>query len=223
MHFSLIDYLLWFASPLLQAGVLIVLFRRGLYWHYPYFFSYIVLQVASITFLLAAQHSASLYIYGYWVIDVLSILISLAIFREVFKDVFRPYEALHEFSDILFNWSAWMLLLVGCLWAITSIHYGHSSIADVVHLANWSVRLMQCGLGFFVLLVGKYLGISRRHILYGIALGFGMFTSTNMLMAMGMSHPNLIHASAYWRTNLAACDLAALIWLGYTALGTTAD
>lgn len=108
------------------------------------------------------------------------------------------------------------------LWAITSIQYGHRSIADVVHLANCSVRLMQCGLGSFVLLVGKYLGISRRHILYGIALGFGLFTSTNMLMAMGMSHANLIHASAYWRTNLAACDLAALIWLGYTALGTTA-
>lgn len=35
MHFSLIDYLLWFASPLLQAGVLIVLFRRGLYRHLP--------------------------------------------------------------------------------------------------------------------------------------------------------------------------------------------
>jgi hypothetical protein len=195
------------------------LFRRGLYREFPYFFSYIVLQVGGITFSLLAQRSASLYFYGYWTINAVSVVISLAIFYEIFKEAFRPYEALHDLSAILFRWLALVLVLLGCLWVITSIHNdGHDSITAGVLLADRSVRLMQCGLGCFVLFSSEYLGISRRQVLYGIALGFGLFTSVNVLMATGMSHPSAIHASVLWRLNLAACDLAALIWLVYTAL-----
>jgi hypothetical protein len=222
MRQSLIDYILWFASPLFQAGALVALFRRGLYSEFPYFFSYMILQVVSIIFLLLAQHSVSLYIYGYWLINAVSILISFAIFQEILKEAFRPYEALHDLSAILFRWSALMLVLVGCMSAITSFHSdGRHSITTAVLLADRSVRLMQCSAGLFILLVSEYLGISRRHVLYGIALGFGLFTSVNMLIATGAPHPSIIHASVLQRINLAACDLAALIWLGYTALALT--
>jgi len=219
MHVSLIDYILWFASPLLQAGVLVALFRRGLYREYPYFFSYVILQVVSITFLLLAQRSVTLYVSGYWVINAVSILISLGIIQEIFKEAFRPYEDLRDLGAILSRWLALVFVLCGCMCTITSIHSaGRGSITAVVLLTDLSVRLMQCGLGFFILLLSGYLGISRRHVLYGIALGFGLFTSVNMLVAMGMSHPSTIHASVLGRINLTACDLAALIWLGYTAL-----
>lgn len=221
MHFNCFDYVLWFAFPLLQAATLVILFRRGFHRLYPYFSSYMILQIGGVSFLFLAQHSPSLHVYGYWVIDVLNILISLAIFREIFDDAFGPSSDLRHFADILFTWSASMLLVGGCLWTIVNIYSGHNSIAAAILVADRSVRLMQCGLGIFVLMVAKHLGISRRHILYGIALGFGVFTSMNMLTAMAVSHPSLVQATSYWRFNLITCDLASLIWLGYTAVGIT--
>jgi hypothetical protein len=219
MNFSVADYVLWLASPLFQVGVLVLLFRRGLYKDYPYFCNYTILQVLSIAFLLSVRNSPYLYYYGYWVISAISVLISFAVLQEIFKEAFRPYEALRDLSVILFRWSILVLVLVGGMWAITTIHSdGRDSITAVVLLGDRSVRLMQCGLVFFLLLFSEYLGISRRHVLFGIALGFGLFASVNMLVATGMSHPSIVHAPVLRRINCAAYDVAALIWLGYTAL-----
>src|SRR5271165_5942534 len=217
MQLSLIDYVLWLASPLFQMGVLVALFRRGLYKEYPYFLNYTILQVLSIAFLLSVRHSAYLYYYGYWVSAGISVVISFAVLQEIFKDAFRPYEALRDLSVILFRWSLLVLVLVGGMWAVSTIHtQGRGSITDIVLLADRSVRLMQCGLVFFLLLFSEYLGISRRHVLFGIALGFGLFASVNMLVATGMAHRG--HAALLRRINMGAYDVAALIWLYYTVL-----
>jgi len=222
MQLSLVDYILWLVSPLFQVGVLVALFRRGLYKDHPYFFNYTIFQVLSVTFLLVVQRSVSLYplyFYGYWVSAAIGIVISFAVLQEIFKEAFRPYEALRDLSIILFRWSALVLLLMGGMWAITTIHSdGREPMMTVILLAERSVRLMQCGLVFFLLLFSEYLGISRRHVLFGIALGFGLYASVNMLVATGMSHPSILHASVLRRINCAAYDLATLIWLGYSLL-----
>jgi hypothetical protein len=219
MQFSLTDYVLWLASPIFQMGVLLALFRRGLYKEYPYFCNYTILQVLTVIFLLFVRNAPYLYYYGYWVINAVSVLISFAVLQEIFKDAFRPYEALRDLSVILFRWSVLVLVLVGGMWAITTNHSDQQdSVTAMILLADRSVRLMQCGLVFFLLLFSEYLGISRRHVLFGIALGFGLFASVHMLVATGMSHPGIIHTRVLNRINCAAYDVAALIWLGYTVL-----
>ena len=219
MELSLTDYVLWLASAFFQVGVLLALFRRGLHKEYPFFCNYTILQVVSVIFLLFVQKSQSLYYYGYWVSSALVVLISFAVLQEIFKEAFRPYEALRDLSVILFRWSVLVLVLVGGMWAITTIHSdGRDSITAVVLLADRCIRLMQCGLVFFLLLFSEYLGISRRHVLFGIALGFGLFASVHMLVATGMSHPNVLSATVLRRFNCAAYDLAALIWLCYAVL-----
>jgi hypothetical protein len=217
MHYSLLDYILWLASAVFQVGVLVSLFRRGLYREYPYFCNYTILQVLAVTFLVCVRSSPYLYYYGYWTIAAINVVLSFAVLQEIFKDAFRPYEALRDLSVILFRWSLLVLLLVGVMWAITA-HSDQSDFNSVVLLADRSLRLMQCGLVFFLVLFSEYLGISRRHVLFGIALGFGLFASVNMLVATGMAHKSFLHVSVLNRINMAAYDVAALIWLGYTAL-----
>ena len=217
MHFDLADYILWLASPLLQVGVLVALFRRGLHKEYPYFYNYTILQVLNPVFLLCVQGSPSLYYYGYWSIMAISVVISSAVLYEIFKYAFRPYEALRYFSITLLRWSA-LVLLVGGIWAAILHSDQRDSINAAVLLAYRSVRLMQCGLGFFLLFFSGYLGISRRHILFGIALGFSLFASVSTLVATGMSHPSIVNALVLRRINCAAYDVAALIWLGYSVL-----
>jgi len=219
MQLRLIDYILWFASPLLQAGVLMSLFRRGLHRDYPYFFNYTVLQVISVPILYVLNlQSYTVYYYAYHVNMGLSVLISFAVLQEIFKDAFRPYEALRDLSMILFRWSTLVVLLVGVMWAINTSHKPDTGgpVTDAILLADRSVRLMQCGLVFFLLLFSEYLGIARRSLLFGISLGFGLFAAVNMLVATGISHQGILHLSTLRRINSGAYLFAVAIWLGYT-------
>lgn len=220
LHLRLIDYVLWCAGPIMQLGVLVAMYRRGLHRDYPYFFNYTLLQVVSEPILFVIQrHSYALYYWGYWVSIALSALISFAVLQEIFHDAFRPYEALRDLSVILFRWSALVVLLIGVMWAITASPSSRlDTITDGIVLVQRSVRLMQCGLVFFLLLFSEYLGISRRHVLFGIALGFGIFASVSMLVAAAVAHGTFVHVSVLRPITMAAYDFSVLIWLGYTVL-----
>ena len=218
MQLRLLDYVLWFASPLLQAGVLIAMLRRGLYRDYPYFLNYTILAVASepILFFLHS-HSYTAYYYGYYVNLGLSVIISFAVLQEIFKDAFRPYEALRDLGVILFRWSGLVVLLVGVMWAINARSTSDSGfVMDIINLADRSVRIMQCGLVFFLLLFSEYLGLSRRSFLFGVSLGFGMFAAINMLVFTGLTYHGILHQSTLSKINSAGYLVAVMIWFGYT-------
>lgn len=220
MHLHLVDYILWCAGPVLQFGVLVAMYRRGLHREYPYFFNYTILQVVGEPILfLVERHSYNMYYWGYYVSVALSALVSFAVLHEIFREAFRPYEALRDLGAILFRWSALVVLLIAVMWYLTS---GGSSGVDAltngILMVQRSVRMMQCGLVFFLVLFSEYLGISRRHVLFGIALGFGLFASVNMLYATALQHGASISIQVLRPINSAVYVVAVLIWLGYTAL-----
>ncbi len=219
MHLRLIDYVLWFTGPVMQVGILVAMYRRGLHRDYPYFFNYIVLQVLCEPILFVIlRFSYTVYYWGYWVSIALSALVSFAVLQEIFHDAFRPYEALRDLSVILFRWSALVVLLVAVMWAIAAAHSSQvDAVTNSILLVQRGVRLMQCGLVFFLLLFSEYLGISRRHVLFGIALGFGIFASVNMLWAAAVAHGTFVHVSVLRQINSGAYNFSVLIWLAYTA------
>ncbi len=223
MHLRLTDYVLWIASPLLQMGVLIAMIRRGLHRDYPYFFNYTILQVVGVPVLyIIYTRSYSAYFYAYYFNIALSVLISFAVLQEIFKDAFRPYEALRDLSVILFRWSSLVVLLVGVMWAINGNHKSdNGAVVDAILLAERSVRLMQCGLVFFLLLFSEYLGISRRSPLFGISLGFGLFAAVNMLVATAMTRHGILHQSTLRHINSEAYLAAVVLWLGYALAATS--
>src|ERR1700735_3963586 len=154
MHYRLADYVLWLTTPLLQGGVLLAMYRRGLQKDYPYFFYYTILQVVSVIILVPlAAYSYTAYYYAYYANLGLSVLISFAVLQEIFKDAFRPYENLRDLSVILFRWSALVVFLVAVMWAINAAHNADNGVfTEIMMLSDRSVRLMQCGLVFFLLL-----------------------------------------------------------------------
>jgi hypothetical protein len=105
------------------------------------------------------------------------------------------------------------------MWAITAAPSSQvDTITNGILLVQRSVRLMQCGLVFFLLLFSEYLGISRRHVLFGIALGFGIFASVTMLVAAAVAHGTFVPVSVLRHIAMAVYDFSVLIWLGYTVL-----
>jgi hypothetical protein len=225
MHLRTLDYVLWFASPALQAGILVAMWRRSLHREYPFFFNYTILQVvSSVALFVIGLESYTAYYYAYYVSLALSLLLSFAVLQEIFKDAFRPYEALRDLSVILFRWSALVALLVGVMWAINASRKSdNGAVMDAILLADRSIRLMQCGLVFFLLLFSEYLGITRRSLVFGISLGFGFFAGINMLVATGAAHHGIVHKALLRQINSGAYLMAVAIWLGYSLAAAPAE
>jgi len=142
---------------------------------------------------------------------------------EIFRDAFRPYEALRDLSLILFRWCALVVLLVAGMWAITSWRGNQlDNFTNAIYLVDRSIRMMQCGLVLFMLLFSEYLGISRRNVLFGIAVGFGFFAAVNMLVMTALTNHSFLSKSSLSRLSGSAYIVSTLIWLAYTALPATA-
>ena len=222
MRLHLVDYVLWCTSPAIMVLIAGAMYRRRLYKEFPYFFNYVLFQVISFVVQISL-HRWDNWFYVYWTFTALSVVVSFAVLLEIFKDAFRPYEALRELSVILFRWCALVVLLVAGMWAITSWRSDQvDNITNAIYLVDRSVRMMQCGMVLFMLLFSEYLGISRRNVLFGIAVGFGIYAAVNMLVMTALTHHSFLSTLSLNRLNGSAYILSTLVWLAYTALPATA-
>jgi hypothetical protein len=214
--------MLWFGAQVLQLAVLVCMYRRRIQTYYPAFFYYIVVEVLSDPFLaLAKGRWDYTYYFGYWITVCLTTTLSFFVLQEIFRDAFRPFEALRELSTILFRWSALVLLLVAGMSAVTASNHSPDGITATILLVDRNVRVMLCGLVFFLLMFSEYLGISRRHLLFGVAVGFGFFSSIHMLVATAMGHSTVLHRSTLSAIYSSGYVIACMIWLAYLAYPKT--
>ena len=218
MRLHTIDYIFWFADPVLMTAIAATMYRRQLHREFPFFFNYVVFQVLSFAIEFPLRNSTNFF-YVYWTTTALSVAVTFAVLLEIFKDAFRPYEALRDLSIILFRWCALVVLLVAGMWAITSWRANQiDNITNGIYMVERSVRMMQCGLVFFMLLFSEYLGISRRNVVFGISVGFGFYAAVNMLVMTALADQTVISKSNLSRINSAAYVVSMLVWLAYTAL-----
>jgi hypothetical protein len=221
MRLFLLNYLLWWLTPVLMAVIAIAMYRRQLHREFPYFFNYALFQIVSFAIEFPTRNWVNWY-YVSWTLTALSVVVSFAVLMEIFKDAFRPYEALRDLSVILIRWCILVVLLVTGMWAITSWQGGDpDSIGNAIYLVSRCVRMMQCGMVLFMLLFSEYLGISRRNLVFGISIGFGFFAAVNMLVMTALSHHSRLGSATLNTLNSLAYVGAMLIWLGYTILPST--
>ncbi len=218
MQLHSLNYLLWWCTPILLSGVAVSMFRRRLYRDFPFFFNYVVFQVVSFAVEFPLRFSPA-YFYVSWATTALSARISFAVLLEIFKDAFRPYEALRDLSVILFRWCALVILLVAGMWAVTSWRgSGHDNISSAIYLVTRCVRMMQCGLVFFLLLFSEYLHISRRNFVFGISVGIGFHAAVNMLIMASVAYQTGLTKVVLNNVNSSAYVASMLIWLVYAVL-----
>jgi len=195
---------LWLAEPVLEAGVLAAMFWRKAYRQFPWFFSYIAAQIVTIALLYPMKQDIQLYFYGYWVTAAISLALGFAVIHEVFVDVFKPYHTLRDLGSVLFKWAGLVMLLVAGIVSASGQALETAPLVQGIITLQRSMRVVQCGLIFFLLLFSKYLGISWRQRSFGIALGFGTFATAElsvMALRVGAHLPedvmNVINMGAY--------------------------
>jgi len=191
------------------------MWRRGLRKRFPVFFTYLLAQIAifAITFPLRSPAVYEWFFNIYWSGAAVSAVLGFRVIHEIFLDVFRPYDTLKDLGTVLFKWAGIVMLLVSVVVAFSSSSNMDPLVQAVTTLQR-SIRLVQCGLILFLLLFSRFLGVSKRQQSFGIALGFGLFASAELIVIV-LNAGGFLRVSSASLINLAAYNMAITTWLAY--------
>ena len=182
-----ISYLIWGAGGLGNAFALGLMFRRRLLREFPFFFSYLMFHIVegavSVIFYHHFGRYSWAYLYEWWAAQAIGIALRFAIIWEIFSHMFRPYEGLRHVGAVGFRWAAVLLLLAGIVAAVAGpSHEPDFALKGAVVLER-SLDVVQCGLLMVLFLFASYFALTWRSYVFGIALGFGVIASVELLAA----------------------------------------
>jgi len=178
-----LSYASWIAGPLLQITLLIFMVRRSYNVAFPRFFSYILFQILkSACLFVLYRYFPDSYFDAYWTGNAISVILAVAVMDEILLSLFKEYGGMQSLGTTIFRWSCGLLLLVACLGALSSGEVGGDRIVAAVFAFDRSMRLMQVGLFLLLILLSRFLKNSWRQPVFGIALGFGVFASVELIL-----------------------------------------
>lgn len=192
----------------LQSFILITMLKRKLRPEFPLFFQYTLINcfaLCAAIVLSAAPAQQAWFPYAEWAVSLVSMFFAFGVLYEVFVNTLKPYSALMDLGRMLFRWTAAVLFVAAVItvFATVSIFTGDKrpaigSFESIRLLVDHSVRLMQCGLLFLLLLFEKRLGLSWRSRGIAIALGVG----SSAAVALAVSFLKGFMGSAAYRYDL---------------------
>jgi hypothetical protein len=211
-----LTYVNWLAGPLLQITLLIFMVRYKSHKVFPRFFSYILFQtLKSACLFVVYRYFPESYFEAYWTGNAVSVIFTVAVMDEILRSLFKEYGGIQILGTTIFRWSCGLLLLLAILGALSSSEVGGDRVVAAVFSFDRSVRLMQVGLFLVLMLLCRFLRNYSRQQVFGIALGFGVFASVELiLVSFVMWYGNgqeavvsLLKSTAY--------NAVTLVWIGY--------
>src|SRR6201997_2522583 len=209
-------YALWILHPILQIGIGAFMLRRGLVRQFKFFFGYILTQLAIFAVLFPAycwrSYSAAFYLC--WACNAISVAFGFLVIHEVFVDVFRMVHTLRDLGTVLFKWAGLVMLLVAGVVSVSANSPEITPWMQAIITSQRCVRIIQVGMVLFLLFFAHYVGINRRQLSFGIALGFGSFAVMELIVICSWVG-NHLSGPAISLLNMAAYNSSLLLWLGY--------
>ncbi len=217
MHLTPLNYLLWVSGPMLQAVIGIAMLRRRLVRECPWFFAYTIFHVFRVgaEFYVYHRMTQANYFWVYWVGQAISAMLGFAVIYEIYDRVFGRYDAIRRLGSLLFRWGAVALLIVAVVMAASNQGSETNRVVEAVISLERSVRVIQCGLLLLLFALSSFFGLSWRHYVFGMALGFGIFVSVEMAAITLRGYFGTTAREAWALANSAAYCCAILIWVGY--------
>lgn len=166
----------------LEFGAVLILLRKSLWRHYPFFSAYAVWLLAANSAIFATdiwsrspQVSPGLYAAVYWHIDSIDIVLRLLVIWEVFRQTFPRKSGLNRSLSKGLGIAALALLTLACatLWG----YQNYTSLRSI-HLAlDRSFGFVQAIMILGTLAMARYYGVTFGRNIRGIAFGFGGWAS----------------------------------------------
>jgi hypothetical protein len=219
---KILYYALWIAHPVIQTAIGIVMFRRGQYRQFKFFFAYIVTQILTFAIIFPVRYNYAVSFYLSWIGTAVSVALGFKVIHEAFLDAFRPFHTLRDLGTVLFKWAGLVMLLVAGVVSVSTNSSDTVPWVQAILTAQRCVRIIQVGMVLFLLFFAHYLGVSRRRHSFGIALGFGFFAMVELSLVASWVGDHL-NTRSMELVNMAAYNCTLLIWLGYTLIKVSAN
>src|SRR5579862_3363391 len=215
-NLKLFYYVLWIAHPVIEIAICILMIRGRLLRPFKFFFGYIVTQLLTFAVVFPAYVWRS---YGaafdlYWVCNAISVTFGFLVIHEVFVDVFRLFHTLRDLGTVLFKWAGLVMLLVAGVVSVSTNSSEMSPWMQAIVTSQRCVRIIQVGMVLFLLFFAHYVGVSRKQLSFGIALGFGSFAMMELIVVC-IFVGNHLSGPAISLLNMSAYNSSLLLWLGY--------
>jgi len=206
---------LWIAQPVLQSTLAGVMLKHKLHRRYPYFFAYVVAQIVNFAVLFPLHFlETEAYFYAYWISTLISVALGFRVIYEVFTDVLKPFHALRDFASTLFHWASVVVVLIAWVTAMTNPGTNSRFMTIALLSVEQSVRIMQCAMALFLIMFSSYLGISRRHPSFAIALGFGVFAGVKFAL-LGVRALGTVGTDGISAIVAIAYCISIMLWVGF--------
>ena len=206
----------WIVGPLLQITLLIFMVRRRVHSVFPRFFSYILFQtLKSAGLFVVYRYFPENYFDAYWTGNALSVIFTVAVMDEILRSLFREYGGVQILGTTIFRWSCGLLILLAILGAWSSSEAGGDRILTAVLAFDRSVRLMQVGLFVCLMLLCRIFRNCWRQQIFGIALGFGIFASVELVLVSVVMWYGNGQAAMISLLKSTAYNAVTLVWIGY--------
>ena len=209
-------YVSWLAGPLLQITLLSFMVRRGFHKSFPRFFSYILFQtIKSAGLFISYRYFNESYFDAYWTGNAVSVLFAVVVMDEILGSLFKEYGSVQYLGTTIFRWSCGLLILLAVLSGISSGEAGGDKLVEAVFSFDRSLRLMQVGLFLLLMLLCRFLRNCWRQPVFGIALGFGVFASVELMLVSFVMWYGNGHTATVSLLKSVAYNGVTLVWIGY--------
>jgi hypothetical protein len=217
MPFTVLEYVLWVAAPCVQAVLALLMLKRRLHREYPLFFSYILTHVVRFVVLFSVYHQGSKQAYRetYLAAEVLDAALAFAAIYEVFSNVFRVYEGLRKLAGVVFRWALIVLVFVAVGTAAGSTGADMKRVVAGLFIFDQGVNIVRGGLLLLLIVFCSYLGLRWNHFVFGIALGFALESSVELVGFATLAHLGPVGSRLLSLILAAAYNCAVLVWLYY--------
>jgi hypothetical protein len=211
-----LGYVIWGTTLVIQLGIALLMARKKLFRELPIFFSYTVFHVVrSVTLFYVRQHSSlTTYSYAYWSAELISAVLGFAVIYEVFSMVLEPYPGLRRLGMMLLGWAAVVMVILSIAAAASPGASQPGMIAAVFDFER-SIRIIQCGLMAFLFIFASTLSLSWKHYSFGIALGFGIFATVDLIAVAVRAQVGSAAAQSFALLKPGSYLMATAIWTAY--------
>ncbi|HKW24780.1 MAG TPA: hypothetical protein VJN48_03300 [Terriglobales bacterium] len=216
-----ISYAIWVAGGLGGLLALGLVLHKRLLRQFPFFSLYLSFHIIEqIVAFLVYRHFGRIswpYLYEYWVAQAIGIGLRFGVIWEIFSHMFRPYEGLRQAGAVAFRWAAVLLLVAAIVAAVGGPSHEPDFALKGAVVVERSLDVVQCGLLMLLFLFASYFALTWRSYVFGIALGFGVIASVELLAAALATQFRSFSDMILNSLPRIAYAVATIIWVIYLA------
>lgn len=206
----------WIAGPTLEITLLAFMVHRKLHTEFPRFFSYVLFQIVKSGVLFVTYRCYyDGYFDAYWTGNAISVILAVIVMDEILHKLFKEYGGAQNLGAMIFRWTCGLLLLLAIVTALSNEQGSSDRVVAMVLAFDRSVRLMQCGLVCLLLLLCRFLKHCWRQRVFGIALGFGIFASVELILVSVAMRYGSGSAEIVSVLKSVAYNSVTLLWIFY--------